>query len=94
MISTRRFCEFVETFAETYKNEQLEKVRWEYWLHRVFDLSYKDYVKSLGMNQTSAAPTRKEQIEAVRQSMKILDGLSPAKVGENGAIQNSGDNRR
>lgn len=91
MLATRRFCGFVETFVELYKNDQLEKTRWEYWLHRVFDQSYQDYVQSLGMNQAPAAPTRKEQIKAVQQSMKILDGLCPAKVGENGAIQDSGN---
>lgn len=82
MIAARRFGEFVETFLEQYQSEQLEKVRWEYWLHKVYDQSYSDYKKSLGMNTSSAAPTRNEQIKAVQRSRQILDGFCPAKVGE------------
>lgn len=89
MIATGRFCEFVETLLVQHHEDELEKVRWEYWLHKVFDQSYSDYKKSLGMNNSSAAPTRDEQIKTVQRSHQILGGFCPAKVGENGDIQAS-----
>ena len=87
MLATGRFCEFVDTFITRYHDEQLEKTRWEYWLHRVFDQSYSDYKKSLGMIKSSAAPTRDEQIKTVKRSRQILGGFCPEKVGVNGDIQ-------
>lgn len=94
MLATGRFCEFVDTFITRYQEEQLEKARWEYWLHRVFDQSYSDYKKSLGMRKSSAAPTRDEQIKTVKRSRQILDGFCPEKVGVNGDIQNPWDDSR
>lgn len=91
MIAAGRLYEFVESFIKQYSEDQLEKTRWEYWLHKVFDQSYSDYKKSLGMIDSSAAPTRDEHIKAVQKSMRILDGFHPAKVGDNGDIQNLGD---
>ena len=90
MIAARRFDQFVVAFIEQYRKDQLEKTRWEYWLHRVFDKSYQEYVDSLGMKPSSAAPAKDEQIKAVRRSYEILNGFSSAKkVGENGGIQAS-----
>lgn len=91
MIASGRFGAFVEDFVIRYRDEQLEKVRWEYWLHKVYDQSYSDYKKSLGMNTSSAAPTRDEQIKTVQRSHEILGGFCPAKVGEYGDIQAAGN---
>lgn len=91
MIVTGRFGAFIEEFVEMYRDEELEKIRWEYWLHRVYDQSFSDYKKSLGMIKSSAAPTRDEQIKAVQKSRMILSGFCPAKVGGNGDIQTSGN---
>lgn len=88
MIATGRFDQFVVSFIEQYRKDQLEKTRWEYWLHKVFDKSYQEYIDSLGMKPSSAAPAKDEQIKAVRKSYEILNVFSSAKkVGENGGIQ-------
>lgn len=92
MMATGRFDWFVASFIEQYGKDQLEKTRWEYWLHRVFDQSYQDYIASLGMTEKSAAPTKEQQIAAVRKSCEILNGLSGVRAGENGRIQDSGNN--
>ena len=91
MIATGRFSEFVEALLKQYQEDELEKVRWEYWLHKVFDQSWSDYKKSLGMKHSSTAPTRDEQIQTVKRSHKILGGYCPEKVGGNGDIQTAGN---
>lgn len=92
MIASCRFDQFVVAFIEQYRKDQLEKTRWEYWLHRVFDKSYQEYVDSLGMKPSSAAPAKDEQIKAVRRSYEILNGFSVSgKVGDDGDISKSSE---
>ena len=91
MLAAGRFSEFVDSFIKQYKEDELERVRWEYWLHRDFEHSYSEYKQSLGMKHSSAAPTRDEQIKTVRRSREILNGFCVAKAGAYGDIQDSGD---
>lgn len=91
MIKAGRFSEFVEAFGKQHSQDQIDKKRWDYWLHKVFDQTYQDYLDSLGMMEETAAPTEEQQVKAVRRSFEILNGFFRAKVGEDGAIQNSGD---
>lgn len=81
MIQTRRFSEFVQEFVKI-KNEELEdQTNWELWLHRVYNLSFEDFLaKTKQANETA----KKEQVSnevleaTVKNSMGILDSFCPS----------------
>lgn len=93
MIATGRFCGFVESLLKWHKDEGEEKALWELWLHKVYDKSYSEFKKSLGMKETNAAPQRNEQIKTVQKSYAILNGFCPVEGASNGDIQTAGYNR-
>lgn len=81
MIQTRRFSEFVQEFVKI-KNEELEdQTNWELWLHRVYNLSFEDF---LARAKTANVSSEKNQMSneileaTVRNSMGILDGFCPS----------------
>ena len=47
MIASCRLHDFINHFIETINQENKEKVQWEYYLHRVHDKSYAEYLQSL-----------------------------------------------
>lgn len=94
MIKARRFTEFVEEFLNLYNEDMKEKILWEVWLHRIFDKSFPDFVKSQDDKESAAPPTQEETMEIVRESMNILNGFVPEskEVGEDRDIPASGNN--
>lgn len=59
-----------------HNQETAEKTMWEFYLHRVFDMSFKDFMDSL--------PTGKEQqftesdlAETIANSVDMLNGFNP-----------------
>lgn len=94
MIETQRLSEFVREVEEIRKDELIEETRWEYWLHKDFVRSWPDYLKALNDNNTSAAPTRNDMEDIVKQSFDMLNSFTPMRGGEaDGDIQVIGDNR-
>lgn len=94
MIKARRFTEFVEEFLNLYSEDMKENVLWELWLHRIFDKSFPDFVKSQDDKESAAPPTQEETMEIVRESWNILNGFVPEskEVGEDRDIPASGNN--
>lgn len=92
MIKTRRFTEFVDEFLKLYTEDMKEKVLWELWLHRIFDKSYPEFVRSQD-DKTAAPPTQEDTIGIVKESLAILNGFAPEseKVGKDGDIPAAGD---
>lgn len=77
MISDCRLCEFVDQIL---KIDDDKKV-WEFYLHKVHDVSFDDFVNSLGRNQNEEVST--EQLETtVKESANILSGFIPTERGE------------
>lgn len=76
MITTGRFYDFVDTFVDTYNEEQEDKTLWEYWLHRVFDKSFEDFRTSIGRNGHHAeAPTQEDVKNIVSETKAILSNF-------------------
>jgi len=90
MISTGRFCEFVQELIKTHNEEQEDKTIWEYWLHKVYDKSLGEFKESL-KTESSAAPTQKELEETVLASFEMLEGFSLRGGAQDGIIQAAGD---
>lgn len=72
MILTGRFNEFVGEIITMRNEEQEEKTLWEFYIHRVFDQSFRDWRNSLSTTTTEEVPTEEELIATVTGSMGIL----------------------
>ena len=84
MIRGRRFAEFVSEFVGILNEEvkeqadlELAHLRWDFWLHRVFDMGYDEYL-SLVKDQTEQqeTPSNTNLEETVKESMEIIKGFS------------------
>ena len=79
MIRTRRLTEFVQETMKIRNEELIDKTRWEYWLHKVFDMSFDDYMSRLGGNKETEEVLPAEALEAtVKDSIGILKGFCPS----------------
>jgi hypothetical protein len=82
MILAGRFDEFVSSFTRTVYEEKEEETQWQFFLHKVLEGSFEDFKKGLKVqtdNQNMSAWTFETTI---KQSMNILQKLSPEKGGE------------
>lgn len=79
MIRTGRFTEFVQEFIRI-KNEELSvQTRWEYWLHRVFDMSFEEYMAKCDSTPETEETIPDEVLQAtVQESMGIISGFCPS----------------
>ena len=77
MLSTGRFQEFVRSFWRKVHEEQNEEKSWEFYLHRVFEGSFDDFMekqKTTAEHQNMSEAT----IETtVQHSFDILNNFNP-----------------
>lgn len=79
MIRTRRLTEFIQETMKIRNEELIDKTRWEFWLHKVFDMSFDDYMSRVGGNKETEEVLPAEALEAtVRDSIGILKGFCPS----------------
>ena len=69
MVQARRLSEFVREFVNIRNNELVEKTQWEYWLHRVFDMSFGEYL------ERSSVDTRAETVNTVNLAQTVSDSF-------------------
>lgn len=76
-IRLRQLQEFIETIVTRIADEKTNDARWEYWLHKVYDMSFAEYVRKC------EEPERNEQVDyakiggIINDSKKMLDGFIP-----------------
>lgn len=76
MILTGRFAEFVNEFVKI-RNEELEdQTKWEFWLHKVFDQSFNDFLEKTSERKAEII-TEDAAKDAVKESWSILQGFVP-----------------
>lgn len=77
MIRSGRLWEFVNELVNIRNNEMEDRTMWEFWLHKVFDMTYADFVARAKNNGKQPEKTMaQEEIEAtVMESQKILSGF-------------------
>lgn len=44
MLCTGMLSDFVDELIAAYNSETTEEIRWQYYLHRVFDMSFQEFV--------------------------------------------------
>lgn len=82
MIQNGRFDEFVIGFIKTINQELEEKAEWEFFLHKVYDKSYKEFKEEIKTNQQNQEMSE-ENIEAtIQHSMDIMNNFNPEQGGE------------
>ena len=80
MIKTGRFCYFTRSFWKEIHDEENEKTLWEFYIHRVFEGSFEDFRS--GLNNRNKAMSSHEMEATIKNSMGILQKISPPKGGE------------
>lgn len=80
MIRTGRFSEFVEEILAIHNEETEEKVLWEFWCHKVFNMTYQEFLnKTKGATSKETAKPSQEVLEAtVMESKEILNSFCPS----------------
>lgn len=79
MILTGRFTEFVQELMKIRNQEVEEQTRWDFWLHRVFDMSFADYLKKIGGTEETEETIPEEQlVEIVRGTMESFKDFCPS----------------
>ena len=81
MIRTRRFNEFLNEFIRIHNKEQDDKATWEFYLHRVYDMSFKDFLDSLP--KEGQAATKEDIAATVTNSADMLFSFDPCQIPVN-----------
>ena len=86
MLMTGQLYRFVSEIIKSVNEELEEKTLWEFWLHKDWERSWADFRKSLN-DKPHAAPTQRETLDIVKESMGIMASFRPVGGGgEDGAI--------
>lgn len=76
MIHAGRFTEFVQEVLRIRNKEMVEQARWEFWLHKVFEMSYEDYLAKI--DGTEEVLSEDVMEATVKESMGIINGFCPS----------------
>lgn len=72
-IQTGRFCDFIEALF----TQKHEEDCWEFFLHKVWDKSYKEFCETLQTSQDLQAMSGATIEATVKKSMDILGNFNP-----------------
>lgn len=81
MIQTGRFSEFVDEFIKTHNKEKEDKLDWEFFLHKVYDMTFKDFKEQIKVNSETQNMTAKTIETTINDSLNILGNFTPTKEG-------------
>lgn len=81
MIQTGRLPEFVDNLIDRANKEEEDRVNWDFFLHKVFEGSYSDFVEELKNNKENQNLSADDIETTVQYSMDILNRFNPEKGG-------------
>lgn len=73
-VETGRLCEFVLEFINIKNEEMKDKVRWEFYLNRVHDMTWEEYWNLAEKPEVNEADMDKIE-DQVKKSMNILESF-------------------
>ena len=82
MILTGRFEEFVIEFISTVSKEKEEEVEWEFFLHKIWNASFKEFKEMQEINNANLNMSEDNIETTIKHSMKILNNFNPDERGE------------
>lgn len=78
MIVSCRFMEWVNEIVCIHNEEETERIQWEFFLHKVFDKNYEEFLTDCKMNEQRQSANREFDFEATFNSSKnMLEGFAP-----------------
>ena len=79
MIQARRLTEFIQEFVKIRNRELEDQTRWEFWLHRVFDMTFKEFLSKTEQATETEEVLPDDVLQAtVLESMGIINGFCPS----------------
>ena len=82
MIQTGRFHEFVVNFLKTVNKEKEDQLDWEFFLHKVWEGSFRDFKEDIDTNKRNQAMSDQAMETTIKESMRILKNFNPNKGGD------------
>lgn len=97
MLQTGRFFEFIREFIAFYNEEQESKYKdreedmlWGFYIHRIFDQPFNEFIKSIETSKQEPVPTKEDLKETIAGSIGILTDFNPYEGSDShGTIQTS-----
>lgn len=88
-IRLQQLHEFLETIMQSIAEEKVQDIRWEYYLHKVWDMSFEEYIAACGREvKPEQKPTLKkdEVAQIIQNSNDILEefALNPFQAEKEG----------
>ncbi len=81
MIQSGRFTEFVVEFANTITKEKEEKTNWEFFLHKVWEGTYQDFISDVENNKKNLTMTKRTIETTINHTKDILNNFKPDERG-------------
>lgn len=81
MIQTRQFSEFVDKVLEAEFRDKEERLDWEFYLHKIFEGSFKDFKEEMETSKKNREMTKAAIETAVQHSNDILRSFNPENEG-------------
>lgn len=81
MIQTSRFSEFVSEFVHTINVEHEDKTNWEFFLHKVQEGTFNDFVAEMEETKKLQDVSAKSIESSVQTAMDILNNFNPKEKG-------------
>lgn len=79
MIQARRLTEFIREFVKIRNQELEDQTRWEFWLHKVFDMTFKEFLSKTEQATETEEVLPDDVLQAtVLESMGIINGFCPS----------------
>lgn len=84
MLQSDRFSEFVDDFIQA-RNKETEienkdkemQLHWELWLHRIFDMTFPEYMKEIEVRKEHQNISEKEIETTLQNTSDILNNFNP-----------------
>ena len=79
IIQTGRLLEFVDEIMQITEAEKEEKVNWEFFLHKVFEGSFNDFLEEQKINKQNQNLSARTIETTIQHSNDILKNFNPEK---------------
>ena len=73
MLRTGQLTTFINNMVEITNKETLDEVKWEFWLHKVFDKSWDEYLAMTKEPDEVGTISEERKVIIVKKSLDILE---------------------
>lgn len=78
MLEIGQLNRFITEVGNIVWQEKADNQRWDYWLHRVFDMDFGEYVQACEANMQQTEASGSVDIEeTIKESFKMLESFQP-----------------